>query len=494
MAFLGGLFGDVKTKDVVTGAATAVTRGIKDSMDKTDDNISRLSQLRLDRVMRNQQKYDTDLAENVEIIKDMVGKVGSEEAVAYLIKEHGFNEAKVRADELNKKVKLSGGVIKPAEYIGLEKSTGGTVNALTLASYVTPSKRIPDASEFGDAGIGIASSLFGYGEGEFKKRSDADITAAGYADKIGKTSLTDLPEIEARGLYEWQVYSRDNPLEQAGFLGTVQTRLLKKEMAATTQAEKDKLKQERLAAKTEQDIMLEQAEMQQKIKNKLVAPGPLTRPDIQAYERQIGSSITVVQGLQDDGNWTTDSATGERIWVGAALSAVASDEIDRAKQKLIPELNKAAMDGQDPTALFDALKRAARTNKIFKYVPEDNSIDPPIEGSFVFDDETSLVNTSLKDEAGTPVFPGLIPVANTSSAGGATGGSSSSPSASSAAATASVGNTQTAAIQTIANQKSAYQGTNDPTQKATIVSKIMRQLARSGVTMTQAQVEAELSK
>ena len=72
MAFLGGLFGDVKTKDVVTGAATAVTRGIKDSMDKTDDNISRLSQLRLDRVMRNQQKYDTDLAENVEIIKDMV--------------------------------------------------------------------------------------------------------------------------------------------------------------------------------------------------------------------------------------------------------------------------------------------------------------------------------------------------------------------------------------------------------------------------------------
>lgn len=493
MAFLGGLFGDIKTKDVGVGIAKAVSRELQDSMDKTDDNVSRLSQLRLDRVMRDQQAYDTDLAANVEIIKDMVGKVGSEDAVAYLISEHGFAEAKVRADELNKKVKLSGGVIKPTEYLGIEKSTGGAISAMTLADYVTPSKKVPSVSEFGDAGIGIASSLFGYGEGEFKRRSDADIAAAGYSDRMGKTALTDLPEVEARGLYEWQVYSKDNPLEQAGFLGTVQTRLLKKEMAATTQDEKDKLKQERLAAKTEQDIMLEQAEMQEKMKNKLVSPGPLTRPDILSYSAQIGSSITVAQGLQDDGNWTTDGS-GQRIWVGAALSAVASDEIQKATQGLLPELNKAAIDGQDPASLFAALKKAARSNTTFKYVPTDNSIEPPIEGSFVFDEESSLVNTDLKDEAGTPVFPGLIPVDNNASSADSDASGASSTAASSTAATASVGNTQTAAIQTIANQKSAYRGTNNPTQKATIVSKIMRQLARSGVTMTQAEVEAELSK
>ena len=209
MAFLGGLLGNIKTEDVGVGIAKAVSRELQDSMDKTDDNVSRLSQLRLDRVMRDQQAYDTDLAANLETIKNMEGMVGDADAVGYLIQEYGFAEAQNIAAELNRRKKDSGGRIKPSEILGIEKSTGGAVNAMTLANYVTPSKSIASASEFGDAGIGIASSLFGYGEGEFKKRSDADIAAAGYADKIGKTSLTDLPTIKGKDLYEWQIYTSD---------------------------------------------------------------------------------------------------------------------------------------------------------------------------------------------------------------------------------------------------------------------------------------------
>ena len=60
MAFLGSLgkaigLGQFKSRDIVQGIATGVNEQLKDSMDKTDDNVSRLAQLRLDRVLRDQQ-------------------------------------------------------------------------------------------------------------------------------------------------------------------------------------------------------------------------------------------------------------------------------------------------------------------------------------------------------------------------------------------------------------------------------------------------------
>ena len=108
MAFLGSLgkaigLGQFKSRDIVQGIATGVNEQLKDSMDKTDENVSRLAQLRLTKALRNQELDDDDLRENLAAIKDMAkqlknihnlgrkelkrrGKIGREWAI-----KNGFN-------------------------------------------------------------------------------------------------------------------------------------------------------------------------------------------------------------------------------------------------------------------------------------------------------------------------------------------------------------------------------------------------------------------
>ena len=452
MAFLGGLFGDIKTKDVVTGAATAVTRGIKDSMDKTDDNISRLSQLRLDRVMRDQQKHDTDLAANLEIIKNMEGMVGDADAVGYLIQEYGFVEAQNVAAELNRRKKASGGRIKPSEYLGIEKSTGGSVNAMTLANYVTPSKSIASASEVGDAGIGIASSLFGYGKDEFKKRSDADIAAAGYADKIGKTSLTDLPTIKGKDLYEWQIYTSDNPARQAANLTTIISDL-SKQLPTASSSEKEVIQEELTAATAERSLLELEYEYQKSLETKGKLK-PMKDTEVARYSNTIDGLVATEYGLAKPDSWTYDSFTQQRVYNYKGMTALAKKEVQAASANMLRELDKAHIAGMPASVIRFFVSRAVKNNQVLNFVPADGMDDDP---TFELVPDSTLINTDLTDANGQRVFTGLSSgtAAAAPGAGGATGGSSSSTAASSAAATASVGNAQTAANQTIPNQKSA---------------------------------------
>jgi len=491
MAFLGSfgkLLGleDVKTKDVVTGVAKGFNRGLQDSIDKTDDNISRLSQLRLERVLRDQQKHDTDLAANLETIKNMEGMVGDADAVGYLIQEYGFAEAQNVAAELNRRKKASGGRIKPSEYLGIEKSTGGAISAMTLANYVTPSKSIASASEFGDAGIGIASSLFGYGKDEFKKRSDADIAAAGYADKIGKTSLTDLPTIKGKDLYEWQIYTSDNPARQAANLTTIISDLAK-QLPTASSSEKEVIQEEMTAATAERSLLELEYEYQKSLETKGKLK-PMKDTEVARYANTIDGLVATEYGLAKPDSWVFDTFTQQRVYNYKGMTALAKREVQDASANMLVELDKAHIAGMPASEIRFYVKSAISNNQKLKFIPADGVDDDP---TFELVPDTTLINTDLTDANGQRVFTGLssgqLPppvISNTNQ----------STAASSAAATASVGNAQTAANQTIANQKSAYQGTNDPTKKATIVSKIMRQFARSGVTMTQAQVEAELSK
>tara|TARA_B100001094_G_C18190396_1_gene806801 strand:- start:1227 stop:2723 length:1497 start_codon:yes stop_codon:yes gene_type:complete len=498
MAFLGGLFGDYKTKDVVTGAATAVTREIKDSMDKTDDNISRLSQLRLERVMRDQQKHDTDLAANLEIIKNMEGMVGDADAVGYLIQEHGFAEAQNIAAELNRRKKASGGRIKPSEILGIEKSTGGAVNAMTLANYVTPSKSIASASEFGDAGIGIASSLFGYGKDEFKKRSDADIAAAGYADKIGKTSLTDLPTIKGKDLYEWQIYTSDNPARQAANLTTIISDL-SKQLPTASSSEKEVIQDELTAATAERSLLELEYEYQKSLemKGKLK---PMKAIEVQRYANTIDGIVATHYGLAKPDSWTYDEDLKQRVFNYKGMTALVEKEVKAASASMLRELDKAHIAGMPASEIRYYVSRAVKNNQVLNFVPADGMDDDP---TFELVPDSTLLNTDLTDANGQRVFTGLSSdtAAAAPGAGDATGGSSLSPAASSAAATATVNNPTAAAAQDIANSKQAYQNNNNPTDKKQMVASLLRKLnamdyknPATNKEYTDTELEAELSK
>ncbi len=505
MAFLGSfgkLLGldDVKTKDVVTGVAKGFNRGLQDSMDKTDDNISRLSQLRLERVMRDQQKHDTDLAANLEVIKNMEGMVGDADAVGYLIQEYGFAEAQNVAAELNRRKKDSGGRIKPSEILGIEKSTGGAVNAMTLANYVTPSKSIASASEFGDAGIGIASSLFGYGKDEFKKRSDADIAAAGYADKIGKTSLTDLPTIKGKDLYEWQIYTSDNPARQAANLTTIISDL-SKQLPTASSSEKEVIQDELTAATAERSLLELEYEYQKSLemKGKLK---PMKDTEVARYSNTIDGLVATEYGLAKPDSWTYDSFTQQRVYNYKGMTALAKKEVQAASAGMLRELDKAHIAGMSASEIRYYVSRAVKNNQVLNFIPADGIDDDP---TFELVPDSTLINTDLTDANGQRVFTGLssgtAAAPGASGASGATGGSSSSPAASSTAATASVSNPQVSAIQHIGNKKQTYQSTNNTIDKVKIVTDLLKQLdnmaAKNPATnqpYTQAELETELSR
>jgi len=414
MAFLGSLgkaigLGEFKSKDIVQGIATGVNEQLKSSMDKTDENVSRLAQLRLTQALRNQELDDNDLRENLASVKELAKKVGGIEEAAYLIQENGLSGANSLADDLIKRKNYAGGAIPIADFIGIEKSSRGAVTALDLAKSVTPSRGIPDISDFGDPGIGIASTLFGYGQGALKKRSAADLAASGIDPEVAV--ITDIPEIKARGLYEWQVYTADSSVAQVAHLEQVRVRLAKKIANATDPVQKKALQAEDAAAHAEQDLMNEQARKEASLAAGIKLIGPLTQNEIKTYERNISSLIATNFGLTDKSNWQPDSE-GRQQWTGAALSAIAAEELQKAVTVLIPEINKAARNGVDPATISNALRKAASQNVTFRYAgfdPADPNDEDPFEFTNADGNEQKLVNDLLVDEQGDKVFPGVPP-------------------------------------------------------------------------------------
>ncbi len=493
MAFLGGLFGDIKTRDVVAGAAKRISTDIKDDMDDTKDQINRLTELRLQRVSRDQERRNTKITENTEVIKDMEGKLGSIEAAHFLVDKYGFREAQNVASELVKKKKLSGGRIDPAEYLGVEAGTGGAVTASQLASYVTPTAAVPDLKDFGPVGTGYASLLQpGAAEKEFKQRSDRAITAAGY--DLNRTSVQDIPSApKGKDLYEWQIYTDDSAVKQAANLQTIQNDLLMREQKAKNPDEKKALEQERLAAKAEQTQMLLQYEYEQDLVLQTKAK-PLKASQIDKYLKAIGGQIATSYGLAKDSNWVEDTLSGRRIFSYKGINAAAQKEMQQGSQSLVNEINKAVLDGKDAAAISNAIFKAVDSNTRFKYV---SKVDDFGEGSFVFGEgkENRLINDELQDTNGQRIFTGLIQTQNPPPA--AAGNQSANP-----AATATVQNVQASAATTIANRKQAYQAAGNNTQaRLRVVQSLLRSLNNAGAVnpatsnpYTEAEIEAELNK
>jgi len=136
------------------------------------------------------------------------------------------------------------------------------------------------------------------------------------------------------------------------------------------------------------------------------------------------------------------------------MTALAKKEVKAASANMLRELDKAHIAGMPASEIRYYVSRAVKNNQVLNFVPADGMDDDP---TFELVPDSTLINTDLTDANGQRVFTGLSSgtAAAAPGAGGATGGSSSSTAASSAAATASVGNAQTAANQTIPNQKSA---------------------------------------
>jgi len=402
-----GFLKNIKLEDVTTGIAKAGARITQSSMDATDKNVSRLSQLRLTQAMRNQELDDKDVRDSLKIINDMEGKLGSIDAATYLIQEYGFSEAQKKADELVAKQKLSGGTMPISEYIGLEESSGGKITALELANFVTPTRGIPTVDDFGDPGIGLASTMFGYGKGMLKKRSDSDLIAIGIdPEQVGRTSVTDIPEIKARGLYEWQVYSADSPGTQAGFLQTVINRLQLRKEKTTDPNEKKAITDEMIAAKLEQDVMIHQSDYLLGLKER----GPISDTELSRYNSNFMGSMAKFHNLSLTTNDWVKGVDGLQ-YTGASLSALQRDRIESAfTGKILPEIDKARRAGVSTSLIYAAIDKSIRSNRTFTFNSSSDDDEPTTP--FSFSEDEILVNINEEDAQGDKVFPGL-PATNT---------------------------------------------------------------------------------
>jgi len=101
MAFLGGLFGDIKTSDVLTGVAERGAEILKREREEADETVSRIADYQIKKNYEEQERFQTELRENLEKINAIKGYVGgSLDGAEYIIRNYGVDAGVEEAKKL----------------------------------------------------------------------------------------------------------------------------------------------------------------------------------------------------------------------------------------------------------------------------------------------------------------------------------------------------------------------------------------------------------
>ncbi len=202
MAFLGGLFGDIKTSDVLVGAAKRGAEILRDEREEANETVSRMADYQIKKNFEEQERYQTELRENIETIKGIAGRAGGLDVAEYLVREHGIQGAIEQSARYENLISLG---VSPT-FITNE----GTQNtAQELASYVTANPTVFKASPRKQGGILGAIGLGRDLGAEAQGQTDAAVEAMGYgrytkpdlgiaptmSDTFDKQSLYSLPNL-----------------------------------------------------------------------------------------------------------------------------------------------------------------------------------------------------------------------------------------------------------------------------------------------------------
>jgi len=101
MAFLGGLFGDIKTSDVLAGAAERGAEILKREREQADETVDRIADYQMQKQFEEQERFQTELRENMEKINAIKGYVGgSLDGAEYIIRNYGVDAGLEEAKKL----------------------------------------------------------------------------------------------------------------------------------------------------------------------------------------------------------------------------------------------------------------------------------------------------------------------------------------------------------------------------------------------------------
>ena len=188
MALFGGIgkalgLGTSQGRGFITGLASKVSEEIDKDLARTDENVSRLAELRASRAERDDSTNRAAKAASKLELQDMVSQLGNDpDAAQSLIDQFGYSQAKTYAQLIAKQSITSG--VTPAEIIGLSERNGSGATIDQLIKHVTP---IIDTSSSvggtrGSVAVGFGK-MFGGDEAaqkRYESQSDALIDAGGF--------------------------------------------------------------------------------------------------------------------------------------------------------------------------------------------------------------------------------------------------------------------------------------------------------------------------
>lgn len=177
-------------KGVVTGAAKGITKAVNEDMRNEQERIDRVAEYKIKRDQEEQERYQTELRENTEALRNIVGQVGGVGGAEYLVRTYGINGAKEKAAQIEAVGQFTGEL--PEFFTNDENST----KLDDLANFVTNAPKVSRVAPI--QGTGFLSKI-GLGRditGDVQRQVDEAAASLG----MGSIEAPDLGEMPTTNL------------------------------------------------------------------------------------------------------------------------------------------------------------------------------------------------------------------------------------------------------------------------------------------------------
>ena len=127
------------------GLATGLDTGLKKSMAEREERISTIAKLRAESVIEESGKHATEFKSTKQAVRALAGMANNDmELVQYAVQEFGLDGAKDYITKLRKTSDDSGGVIKMASLVDLDRSNIPVSSAQIASTIVGPPTYLSD--------------------------------------------------------------------------------------------------------------------------------------------------------------------------------------------------------------------------------------------------------------------------------------------------------------------------------------------------------------
>jgi len=397
MALFGGIgkalgLGTPGGRGFITGLAGSLSEKIDADLKATEDRVSRLGDLRLERVSRNAERYQTENRENTDIITNMAKTLGGDtDSVQFLINEYGFAGAQAKVKEYEA---LS--AYLPQEYdastlLGIERKSGSNATISQISKFVTRPVQDLDLSKT-DPRVGF-QRLFGTEEAsiaELTRRSNQDIEAAGYGDMMKTSTAEDMGVVTGRRMYPWLDTLTGDYNKDYINMSAKQNDLAARHAQTEEGQGKKALFDELMLAKS----LADSAAAKRKLASSVGSP--LTSSDVRTTGRMFEYNIALSLGILDpDSDFDINSN-----YLGTSRTASQRQAMGEARDVVIKIANTASADGVVAADYITTINKAIDSNRVPVYNYETKTI---------IISDTPLIDTDARDESsGKLIFPEKI--------------------------------------------------------------------------------------